>query len=321
MPYGMRGFIGFAKESTYGTAAFAPGSCTNFLEGMSESVAVTIDRFESRNITGNIYEPDDNAGIRRIEGELAFAAHPVPLGAFLNSAFGTVVTSLIGGSLYRHTFTGATADASSVAPVPSYTLELNRDVTSSQLITGALVNELSMQFTPNQDVRVTANILGRVSSGSSAPSTATMPSSPTAPFTFDTASVSVGGVAVDIVEGLTISVNNNLEGIPTLNASTYIARARRTDFRQVRVSGTMELANISDYDRFLQQTEVAVSVHVTKASSFALTLDLPRVVYTAFPMGMPGKERLTVAFEGMARYHTGSLSSIRAQLVNMTTAY
>ena len=197
MSQGMQGHFGFVKESTWGTAAFAPGSCTNFVELMSENIHVEIDRFETANVYGGIYERDDSAGIRRIAGQAAFAGHPQNLGYFLNAITGgnSTVTS-IGATYTRTAFNFSTGDTSSLCPVPSYTVELYRDVTTAQIYTGVVVTQLAMNIAPNQDLRCTADILGKISSGSgNLKSTPTFPTSPTGPFTFDTASLAIGARA------------------------------------------------------------------------------------------------------------------------------
>lgn len=322
MSQGMQGHFGLVKETTWGTAAFAPGSCTNFVELMSENIGVQIDRFETANVYGGIYERDDSAGIRRITGQAVFAAHPQNIGYFLNAVLGgnSTVTSLA-ATYTRTAFNASTSDTSSLCPVPSYTVEVFRDVTTAQLYTGCVVTQLSMNVAPNQDLRCTADMIGKISSGSGAlKSTPTFPTSPTGPFTFDTASLSIGGVATDLVEAFTCTINQNLEGVPALNATTAIARVKRNNPTQIRVSGTIAFENIVAYDDFLTQTERAVTLSLTKTASFQLVLDIPRMVYTAWPTAMPGKERLTVGFEGMGRYHTGSASAFQARLTTLVAS-
>lgn len=303
MSYGMTGAIGLGKETAWGTAAFAVGSCQTFVEAMSENVTVAIDRFDTRNIYDNLFEPDDFDGVRRVAGQIVAAAHPINIGYFLNAAFGqtTSVTSIV-AALQTHTFAPLTADVASNAPLPSYTFEINRDVTSSQLYAGGQLSKLQLQVGPNQDVRMTSDWLFQASSSSIVkPSTSAYPSSSNTPFAFDTASIQFGGAATSLVEALTFTFDNRLEGIPTLNNSKNIARVRRTGPQQIRLSGVMAFTNATDYNSFLTQTELAVIASFTRAASFQLLLTMPRMIYTAYPITMPGRERLTVQFEGIGR--------------------
>ena len=54
---GHLGFLGLAKESSWGTAVAA----TYYVELLSENISTGIDRFPTRNIFGGFYDPDDYA--------------------------------------------------------------------------------------------------------------------------------------------------------------------------------------------------------------------------------------------------------------------
>jgi len=314
---GLLGHIGIAKETTWGTAIAA----TDYFEAMSEGVTPTPDRFETRNIIAGMYEPDDEAGVLRIAGDIAFAGHPIPLGFFLNGVLGNNSGSVVlSGFLFLNEFTVRTDDINSLHPLPSYTLEVFRDIGSAQQFDGALFSAFQMAIQPNQDLRCTASVIAK-DTRNLASTTASFPGSPVGMFQFDTCSVALNSVGVDIVEALTISIDNQLEGIPALNASTNIARIKRTGPPLIRVSGTVALEDITDYQRLINQTEIPLTVNMTKSNSFALLIEIPRVVYTGFPLGMAGRERQTVAFTGTGRYHTGSNQAIEVSLTNTKSDY
>jgi hypothetical protein len=317
--YGFAGHVGLGKEATWGT----PVAGTDYLEAFSETLAATYDRFDVKNIVGRFSEPDDVAGVLRIEGDLVVPGHPVAIGHLLNGAFGQgskTITVVLSGFLWTTEWWPAPADLGANNPLPGYTLEMFRDVTSAHRYAGVQVGKLTMQIQPNQELRVTAGLLAKTTSvvAKSAPS---FPGSPTDPFTFDTASVQVGGAAVDIVETLTVDLDNQLEGVPVLNVSNEIARVRRSGPQLVRASGTVGFENLTDYNRFMAQTEVGLVLTLTKAQSFALLLELPRLVYTAFPTGQAGRERNMVEFEATGRYSTGSGHALRARLTTTRSNY
>jgi hypothetical protein len=315
MPYGLAGHIGLGRETTWGT----PVAVTDYVEALSETLALSIDRFDTKNITGRFAEPDDQAGVKRIEGDLVIPGHPVSIGHFLNGVFGQgsrTGTVVLSGFLWTTEWWPGPTDTSSNNPLPAYTVEIFRDVTSAHRYAGVQVSKLTMQVQPNQELRVTAGLLAKTTSVV-AKTTPSFPSSPAAPFTFDTASVQVGGAAVDLVESLTLDLDNQLEGIPTLNVSDEIARVRRSGPQLVRATGTIAFENLTDYNRFVNQTEIGLVLTLTKANSFALLLELPRMVYTAFPVGMAGRERNMVEFEARGRYDTGSGHALRARLTTV----
>ena len=317
MAYGTLGHLGLAKEVTWGTAVAA----TDYFEAMSEGLTSVQDRFDTRNIVAGLHDPDDEAGIKRLQGDIVFAAHPVPLGHFLNGVFGNNSGSVVlSGLLWTNKFNVRTDDINSLHPLPAYTLEVFRDLGSAQQFDGAQIGALTMAIQPNQDLRCTASIIAKATRNI-AKTTPTFPGSPTGFFQFDTCSVAINGVGVSIVEALSVSIDNQIEGIPALNASTFIARIKRTGPPLVRVTGTIAVEDITDYQKMLDQTEFPFVVHLTKANSFALTIDIPRLIYTGFPLGMAGRERQTVAFNASGRFHTGSNQAIEVTLTTTKSDY
>jgi len=288
---------------------------------LSEGLTAVPDRFQVQSIIGNLYEPDDVAGVLRIGGDLTAAAHPVSIGHFLNGAFGNNSGSVVlSGFLFKNEFTARTSDTSSLHPLPAYTMEVFRDVGSSQQYDGAQVSQLALSVQPNQDLRMAASVIAR-NTRNIAKTTPTYPGSPVGFFTFDTCSVALGGVGVSIVEALTVTLNNQLEGIPALDATSTIARIKRTGPPQVRVSGTVALEDVVEYQKLINQTEFGLTMNITKANSFSLLIEVPRCVYTGFPLGMSGPQRQTISFAAAGRYHTGSSSAIKATLTTVKSDY
>jgi hypothetical protein len=317
--YGFAGHIGIGLETTWGTAVAA----SEYFEAMSESVALSIDRFETRNIFGGYYEPDDAAGVHRVAGDIVLAGFPEAIGYPLAAVMGKSATVSLAANLHVTTFTmrkPADGNVSSAAPLPARTLEIFRDVTSAQQIGGVQFASMQIAGAINQDLRVTASVIGK-SVTNITPTTPSFPGSSTDPFTFDTASVSIGGVGDARMESFNLSIDNQLEGVPSLNASNEIDRVRRTGPQMVRLSGTIEFDKIDDYENFVAQTERQIIINVTKADSFSLKIDLPRVVYTAFPLGMSDRGRQTVNLEGTGRYHTGSASAVEITLTTINSYF
>lgn len=315
--YGFTGHVGFGQETTWGTAVAA----TDYVEAMSESVAATLDRFDTKNIVGRYSEPDDEAGMLRVAGDISFAAHPESIAHMIYAAFGVGSGALVGGTLIKHRFTPLTSDFTAATnALPPYTFEIFRDVTSSQQYDGCQVSQLQLSVAPNQDVRAAVSIIGKGTQNFTK-STASFPSSSQAPFTFDTASISLGGNASSIVEAFTFTFDNQLEGVPTLNASTEVAKIRRTGPQTARLEGQLGFEDITEYNNFINQTEFAFAANFTKADSFSMLMLAPRVVYTAWPLGMGDRGRQVVGFSATCRYQATSLQAVEIQVSNTTSAY
>lgn len=314
---GAAGFLGLAKETSWGTAVGA----TDYVELLSESMALTIDRFEIKNIAAIYTEPDDMSGLRRIEGNIEFPAFPKPLGHCLRGVFGnpSSITSL-GSSLYNNVFKTPTADFGTGQPVAPYTFEVFRDVTSSFQYAGVVMNTFQLSVQPNQELRCSVGVIGKSTSVVNKTSP-TFVSSPVEPFSFDTCSISIAGAATALIESFTLNVDGQIQGVPALNATTAVAKIRRSGPQLVSISGMMDFADLTEYSNFLNQTEQAFVLNFTKANSFSLKISLPRVVYTAFPVAMGGRERVTVSFTGKARYHTGSATAVEFALTTTTSNF
>lgn len=319
MGYGFGGHIGFAKETSWGSGVAA----TDYVEALSEDISLSIERFSHKAIIATLAEPDDTPGLRRIAGNMRVPGHPVSIGHFLKGALHTKsLTTVLSGFLWTNDFfsTITGTDFSAEVPTQPYTLEIFRDVTSSVRYAGCLVNALNFSIEGNGALMCETEWIGRGQSVI-ARSTPTFPGSPSKPFSFDTASLSIGGAGTALIETLNISIKNNLEGIGALNLSTDIAKVRRNNHQMIDVSGTLDFTNVSEYLNFVNQAEQRLTLAFTKANSFALVFDIPRLVYTAFPLGIPGRERITVEFEGKGFQHQGSGTAIKVSLTTTSSVY
>lgn len=317
--YGFAGTVGFVRESSLGVL---PGARTDFFTALSENLSESIERYEFQNIVGQYWEPDDSPGLRKVEGDITFAANPETLGFFLAGALGISSTAEVqSGTLYQHTFTPVTADFDPPRrPLPSWSMEIFRDVTSADHYLGCLFNKLSLNVAPNQALQVAASIIG-VSAEAGSTSTATYPGSPVLPFAFDSASVQIGGAASAELTALTIDIDNQMEGDARLNASDTVWAVQRNGPQMARLSGTIAFENRTQHNLFKNQTEQELQISFIRASSFQMVIDIPRTVFTAFPLGMGGRERQRVGFEARVMRHTGSAQALEVQLFNTRSGY
>lgn len=314
---GTAGFFGMAKEAVWGTAIAA----TDYMEIMSEALNTTIDRFDTKNIYAGFYEADDYAGARRNGGSIVTAAHPVLMGHLLRAAFNNnSVTTILSGFLYTNAFTSCKSEFADGVPRQPYTLEIFRDVTSSVQYAGAILSKMTMALAPNQDLRITAEFLAKARL-LIAKTTPTFVTSPQFPFTFDSASISIDGVASARFEAFTLSIDNQLEGILALNASNEIARIRASNPQQIRISGTLDFNDVAEQQDFINQTERAMRLNLTRGNSFNLLIDAPKFVYTAHAANMSGRGRTTATFEGKARYLPSSNLAIAMYLTTTRSNY
>lgn len=293
---GMMGYVGFGRENSGGVAV-AP---SYFFMALSESLTFNFERYELANIAGQLAEPDDRAGIGRVEGDISAVFDPPVAGHILRGAIGSASVTSLGGGLWRHDFSPPAVSQwdSRFAQAP-FTFDIYRDVGSSQSYYGVNINRLELSLQPNQALQFTIGVLG-IGMANRAASTASYYS--LTPFTFDQASLTLGGAPDFDIESFTFTVDNALEGVPTLGGVNAIRKIRRSDFVKASLSMTLGFEDIVELNRFMNQTEVAMNIFMrSSGGSFALELDLPRLIYTSHPTGVGGRGRQTVTIDAKCR--------------------
>jgi len=98
-------------------------------------------------------------GVDLVGGRIGFDAGPDSvLGMFLLSAFGVQTTSVVGSSLWTHTFTHVQSGF-----IPSLTIEVDRGTIQSNRFTGCRVNEitLSLDADPTAVLACEVDIIGK----------------------------------------------------------------------------------------------------------------------------------------------------------------
>jgi hypothetical protein len=317
MSNGAAGFVGYGKEATWGTAV----SATDYVEIMNESMRHNFDRFDIKNAFAGLYEPDRQAGIVRVAGGVSAAAYPDFLGAMCAGAMGTKSGAVVlSGFLHTTRFVNAQADFADGVPSQPYTLEVFRDVTSSHRYAGCVVNRLQLSLSPNQPLMAAVEFIAQDGTLLTK-SSPTFQSSPAYPFAFDTASIQIGGSANTRVEAFTLSIDNQLEGVPRLNNSTKIAAIRRRGPQIIRLSGTLDFIDVTEQLDFINQTERAFKLALFKTDSFQFTVDVPRLVYAAVDPNIRGRDRNTASFEGEARFKVTSNTALGLYLTTVKSTF
>jgi hypothetical protein len=316
MAYGFSGHIGYAKETGWGSGTVVTSG--DYIEALSEDLTLSIERFGYKAIIGSLSEPDDATGLFRVAGGIRLAANPMWLLPFLKSNLQSVVTTSGTGPLYSHAFqtTSGGGDFSSAVPNQPYSFEIFRDIGTSMRYTGCLIDTLAFTFSADGPVMCEAGVLGK-DAEAIAKTTPTFVTSPAKPFNFDTVSLSLGGAGTALIESLTVTINNNFEGLGALALSNRISKVRRSNHQMVEVRGTLDFTDNTEYQKFVDQTEQRIAINATRAASFAMLIDIPRLVYTAFPVGIPGRERITVDFTGKGFVHQGSGLALKLTLTSV----
>jgi hypothetical protein len=320
MGTGALAHLAISRQNSFGTAT---GSWF-FAPFVSESLIHAIDLIAKEGIRASLVEPGILQGMERAEGDIVLEPHPLEIGHFLRGVFGQASSSVLGSvaalNNFTHTFDFRLADFDSKTPLPPYTLEIYRSVEEAFQFADTIFPRMELIVEHNALVRATFGALTR---------TVSLKIKETAVYrqadewSWAVASLGIGGVAVDVVESLTIAVENPTEGIGILNASRRWARFGRTGFPNVRLSGTIDLADLSEYDTMVAGTERRLVLHLAPMvqSGPYLTVDIPAFRYEGFPVAIGGPGRVTVDFTGRGPLHQGSNTAIRISLVNTVANY
>lgn len=160
------------------------------------------------------------------------------------------------------------------------------DLDLQQVLTGAMVNSLSLDIKPNAIVTGTLGFLGKAASAFSASSIDDSPAaaSTTSPFDSYTGSLKEGDVTIAIVTGLTLNLQNGLETMFALfNDDPYrigVGRANLTGTLSAYFTSA-DLAN-----KFIAETESSLELVLTDLAGNSYNILVPRIKYTGADKSM-----------------------------------
>ncbi len=321
MGYGMDGHLAIAAQNSFGTINV---SSWDFVPILSETVTTAIEELKEEALQGRYDEGDSHEGLLTVAGDIVFEPHPIMLGHFLRGVTGQA-SGVAAGDATEHEFIPTNSDFDiELCALPPFSMEIYRGSGNAWQFQDMIINALAIEITGGAIVRATASVLCRVSSLAAA---ATPAFDTDAPWTWDAASISIAGAANAELENITLTIDNQIEGVTLCNATKLHAKYKRTGFRSFGVSGNIDFSNQTEYGMFRASTQQRMVVHLkgeTDASSGypeSLTLDIPQLRYTSFPVNMGGPGRISVGFEGNPKWDTSSSYSIRPTLINSRSAY
>lgn len=320
MPYGSLSHVGLAKETTFGTAVAA----TDYVRFASESFDETIEQIKLDTLNGVVDEAPYYEGMHTIKGDLQFDVYPNIVGHILRSAFGAPVTTSLAAGVYQHVFTPTQANFANNCALPPYTFEVNRDLGQAFQYAGSVVDDLTFNFgTDKKIMTAQASILAKAL----ALITKTTPSFDTQdPFTWNQAAITFNGSVNANFSTLEFGVKNSLDAIPTLDSTRNINRILRKDKRTFPTKFTLELQDMTEYNLFKAQNEVALSIVLTGSLiatgyNFKFQVDIPKFHFNSFPIGVKGAGVITAQVDGWGEYDPTNLYGMKVTLVNSKASY
>lgn len=314
--FGANAHLGLAKETAFGT----PAAAADYIPFISEAITHAIEQLMESSNRAMPDEPPQFAGLETFAGDIVLEGRPSILGYLLHSCLNTPNTTGVAPGPYTHVFTPRTDNFAAACALQPYTLEVHRDLGAANAFqfAGAVVNTLGFEFGVGQKIlKCTAGVIAKdvTNIAKTTPSFATED-----PFLWHQATITIGGTGNQSLESLGLTINNACEGVPLLNNTRKIAKISRNGFRTLDFNATFDVDDLTEYTRFKNQTETAFVITLTNGTNYELKFELNKVRYTAFPLGVSGSGRLTVAVTGKAKYDA-TTKLVTVTLKNMKAIY
>ena len=284
---------------------------------LSEDVGVMKPPLISQSMRGIFEEGDHYQGANMNDGSINAEINPITIGALFKAIMGAPATSGVGP--YVHIFKPKTVDWDDKSANPPVTLTYNMaDAGSSSMFYD--MNASAMELNIANGEFLTANF---TFVGGSFKQIADKASSYPVDkeFTWDGASMSIGGTAISDIMQLNVKLDDALEAKHTLNNSLVPSRIKRTGFRMLTVGGTLLFSDQVEYQAFLAQSERNLTVNFVNSASDAVELIVPLMRYTEFKPKSDGPGEVEVAFTGKGVWSSTSATLFQVTLTNDQAAY
>lgn len=320
MGFGTEGFIGVSRQESYSV----PTSAYYWVPFVSEGITDAIETLMEETIRSRYDEPPTIEGLTTVEGDIALEVNPIDSGLIWYGVTGQMSsTALQSGYVYQHVFTPVQSRYDSNLALNPLCFHVYRSVDEAFEYMDGQINTAEFNLAAGALAKMTCGVMCRTSSLRAA-FTASYHSGEA--YAWHQASLSLDGVAVSDYEEISVSINNALTGITLIDGTKTHARMQRDGFREIRVSGTIDLPNLDEYDEFRAQSERQLIITLTgnevrSGYNESFKIDIPNFRYESFPINIGGPSRITVGFAGRGVYNTTSAYSFELTMVNTLESY
>ena len=244
---------------------------------------------------------------------------------------------LLAGALGSDAVTGATPNKThTITPansLPYHTMWRMQSDVLWEKFDDCMISELSIKGDAGAPLTATASVMGLVptrlttnpvTSWAALTPAVTAAITSDSPYTYNNATVSLGGAAVSTVKSFELQINNNVKVQQTDSVTPYDVVPGQ---REVTLSFDLLFENIDEYNLFNygSTSGTAISSEITtRAAEFtfagasvnnSIKFNIPRLAYEAFPVEPnAGGDPITVSVRAQAQ--RGSSSIITAEVKN-----
>jgi hypothetical protein len=328
MSYGAQLKFGLARQ-TAGGAGNAVVSATSYhgMPLLSEDVGLEKQELISQNLIGKFEQGAVYSGVARIAGTITFEVTPRNLLAALAACVNWAPAGTNSGAIVTHTFLPNTQDFDGTYVKNPWTVYKQfTDAASAEQFYDVQFGQLELSIGQGQFLKgkLTANGGARTATGIGSLAVAPLTSDVGQLFPWNVASLSYGGVALGQASDLTITMNENIDSLYTVNGTLAPFKYTRTGFREVLVKGTFYMNDRSILNNFAADAQARLLLTVTNTKTAiqsgyynSLTVDVPQMKITAFKPGASGPGEVSVNFQARGIVDPSSFYSI--QFITVTS--
>jgi len=328
MSYGAQAKVGFARQTNPGSYVIATTVPTSFhaMGFVSHDIGLEKEEVISQNLIGRFEQGASYSGVSKVSGTIEFEATPRNLLTAMGLVVNHVAATVDSGSIRTWTFLPNTVDYDSSNIKAPWTMYSQfSDSQSADLFYDMQFGQLDLVLSQGQFTRGRLQCAGgnRVSTGVGSANIVPDASDAGRLFPWNVASVSYGGSALQTASDITVSLNENIDGLYTINASLLPFKYTRTGFREVTVNGTFYMTDRSMLNNFTGETQARLLI--TLVSTIAaiqsgyyntLTIDVPQLKITAFKPAVSGPGEVSIPFTGRGVIDPNSSYALQLTLVN-----
>lgn len=282
---GLAAQLGLAESNTFGTYQ----TPTRFLEFVEESLEYQIERVESPGLRANnrVLRTDRYApGQKRVEGSITLEPATKGFGLVLKHALGSASITTPSGA------TNARLHAHTLGDIygTSLTVQVGRPDVSGTVqpfsYLGCRVDTLSFTSSVDELLVAEVGLVGQDETRAQALATAAYPYSPGSSyeqFYWTQGVISVAGSAVAVVTDFEMEINNNLKSDRYFLGGATMSEPILAGMTEITGTVTVEFLNLTAYERFVNNTQVALNAKWTAATAIEgstypyLEIDIPKV--------------------------------------------
>lgn len=326
MSYGAQLKFGLARQTAGGTPVTLATSFHAF-PLLSEDVGLDKDELISQNLIGKFEQGAVFSGVARVNGTIAFELTPRNMLAALASCVNWTPVGVNSGSIVTHTFLPNTQDFDGTYCKAPWTIYKQfTDSTSAEQYYDCQMGQLELSVGQGQFLKGRLTVSGGARSLNGVGSANVVPATTDVGqlFPWNVSSLSYGGAAMGQASELTITLNENLDSLYTINGTLIPFKYTRTGFREVTVRGTFYMNDRTILNNYAADTQARLLLTLINTKTAiqsgyfnTMTIDIPQLKITDFKPGAQGPGEVSVTFQ--ARGFVDPASGYAIQITTVTS--